>query len=745
MNVWKALQIFAAAAWVSFWLIWFVHLYGNLPVVFSDDAHVCPEGSILGGIETCINHTEKGDSPCYGGSHRYPCSCVEGFTPYTTQFYMWAEAYYFRCCSGGDGGSSHCGDRVYEYHAVALLLSLGLLGVVISTYLIWYPRTVLEPLKAEDLELVGQIQDGRAAHQRVNMSKWAVTKSDLEQFKRLVMHAILDGKITPTEKDPFDPKDFLGGPSMYTVTEQFIKPTTQAAGDVSWSLMKHPDGVECDLFITHGWAEGVFEFIDKVISSWPTGARGAYVCFLSNPQNLDIGSLIANPQDSPFAKSLGQSKQMLVIPNSKGSIYTRIWCVYEAFLAYTWNKPIYTARAPVPAFWLKLSRMISASAISSGLAVLIVSTYPPFANDAVQLMGRVATILGLLDLIVMTILFKTHRYTSKLLQASIYLFSLAFAVYRASDAYRKTYKRSNNVLLFVLASFICAGLEADRLLAVEGLRQSKQLKEGFRGIEHAQSANQADRDRILSEIEREGQETAVNDAVAVLLDMNLSVPELRKVMTKAGSLGDISTWSRSMFALSLCWWIINPNQIWLGRVLEVYSHQASVAAAPLRYTMFVLAALETITFLGLFIWMPTERKAFAEKTEVLILPFVFSTFIGLWEGFTYELTYIFVVNPIVLFLSIAGPARVARVPVIGPLLLRAFFGRNPFRAKKAAYDADASSASTRERVPSKEGVPSDEEKPEEKGPKDVGVVLNTEGLDEEVQQQLEEEYKWIPL
>ncbi|CAK9045638.1 unnamed protein product, partial [Durusdinium trenchii] len=354
-------------------------------------------------------------------------------------------------------------------------------------------------------------------------------------------------------------------------------------------------------------------------------------------------------------------------------------CVYEAFLAYTWNKPIYTARAPVPAFWLKLSRMISASAISSGLAVLIVSTYPPFANDAV--MGRVATILGLLDLIVMTILFKTHRYTSKLLQASIYLFSLAFAVYRASDAYRKTYKRSNNVLLFVLASFICAGLEADRLLAVEGLRQSKQLKEGFRGIEHAQSANQADRDRILSEIEREGQETAVNDAVAVLLDMNLGKNDVQDGLLYVPSLGDISTWSRSMFALSLCWWIINPNQIWLGRVLEAGRHQAKRDTSE---STFVLAALETITFLGLFIWMPTERKAFAEKTEVLILPFV-SGARELWWGRSHEeLTYIFVVNPIVLFLSIAGPARVARVPVIGPLLLRAFFGRNPFRAKKAA-------------------------------------------------------------
>ena len=27
--------------------------------------------------------------------------------------------------------------------------------------------------------------------------------------------------------------------------------------------MKHPDGIDCDLFITHGWAEGVFEFADK--------------------------------------------------------------------------------------------------------------------------------------------------------------------------------------------------------------------------------------------------------------------------------------------------------------------------------------------------------------------------------------------------------------------------------------------------------------------------------------------------
>ena len=34
--------------------------------------------------------------------------------------------------------------------------------------------------------------------------------------------------------DPFDPKDYTCGPSMYTVTEQYIKPVTAAAGNVSW-------------------------------------------------------------------------------------------------------------------------------------------------------------------------------------------------------------------------------------------------------------------------------------------------------------------------------------------------------------------------------------------------------------------------------------------------------------------------------------------------------------------------------
>ena len=165
---------------------------------------------------------------------------------------------------------------------------------------------------------------------------------DLKQFRRLVMHAVSQGSLQPTERDRFDPSDLTVGPSVYSVTDQLIKPSTAQAGNMSWALLKHPHGLQCDVFVTHAWAEGIYEFLDRVEHTWPQAARAAYICFMSNPQNLDIGSLISSPQDSPFALALRAATSMLVIPNSTTSIYTRLWCCYEAFLAYSWRKSIRT-------------------------------------------------------------------------------------------------------------------------------------------------------------------------------------------------------------------------------------------------------------------------------------------------------------------------------------------------------------------------------------------------------------------
>ena len=57
------------------------------------------------------------------------------------------------------------------------------------------------------------------------------------------------------------------------MNEHFIKPVTAKAGGMSYALMLHPAGLECDLFVTHAWAEGVFEFVDKCRRAWPKGAK----------------------------------------------------------------------------------------------------------------------------------------------------------------------------------------------------------------------------------------------------------------------------------------------------------------------------------------------------------------------------------------------------------------------------------------------------------------------------------------
>jgi len=56
---------------------------------------------------------------------------------------------------------------------------------------------------------------------------------------------------------------------------------------------------------------------------------------LANPQNLSIGELVSEPRFSPFATALSHGTHMMVVPTQRGSIYKRVWCVYEAHLAST--------------------------------------------------------------------------------------------------------------------------------------------------------------------------------------------------------------------------------------------------------------------------------------------------------------------------------------------------------------------------------------------------------------------------
>ena len=128
-------------------------------------------------------------------------------------------------------------------------------------------------------------------------------------------------------------------------------------------------------FVSHAWQEGVFEFLSQLTTSWPCSARHAWCCMLANPQNLNIGSMLQCPMTSPFALALQASRHMLVVPNHCCSLYTRLWCGYEAYVASEQGKVVQLATPPRLRY-ISRSLLIATVPIIVGLFFgLLLSTY----------------------------------------------------------------------------------------------------------------------------------------------------------------------------------------------------------------------------------------------------------------------------------------------------------------------------------------------------------------------------------
>eukprot|EP00439_Symbiodinium_sp_Y106_P045968 s1777_g5.t2 len=138
---------------------------------------------------------------------------------------------------------------------------------------------------------------------------------------------------------------------------------------MSWALMRNPegldcDGLDCDVFISHAWQEGIFEFLSKVMHSWPR-----------------------------------TSQTVLVVPNRHCSVYTRLWCGHEAYLAQEQGKVILIARA---SDWKEIWQAMTYMSLAA-----IVGILPAWLLDFKEWTDHVN--LGLICVVVATGVWKTGR------------------------------------------------------------------------------------------------------------------------------------------------------------------------------------------------------------------------------------------------------------------------------------------------------------------------------------------------
>ena len=183
-------------------------------------------------------------------------------------------------------------------------------------------------------------------HDQIAANHWGIGMAALDYFFGVVTEKWLRGDLKNTggySRRKF--KDASIGPNMYQVCEQVITPMTADPSlmfpGVSWALRESIVGAEVFHFVSHAWAEGVFEFQRFLKQAWrscnfPHNGKAAYICFLSNPQNLDIASMLANIHTSPFYTALQHlptDGRLILIATENATIHLRLWCVFEAYAA----------------------------------------------------------------------------------------------------------------------------------------------------------------------------------------------------------------------------------------------------------------------------------------------------------------------------------------------------------------------------------------------------------------------------
>jgi len=134
------------------------------------------------------------------------------------------------------------------------------------------------------------------------------------------------------------------GKSMYKVVNDIVKPQTKGKGMGYALLVNQSKPLEARIMVSHAWGEKYRHFVKALKTS---GVDGPFwVCAMAIYQNEDIEELTIekqlgpHPSGGPFATVLKQAALMVAVVTPQCDIYTRLWCVYEIFVAVNHGVPV---------------------------------------------------------------------------------------------------------------------------------------------------------------------------------------------------------------------------------------------------------------------------------------------------------------------------------------------------------------------------------------------------------------------
>lgn len=385
----------------------------------------------------------------------------------------------------------------------------------------------------------------RALHRRVPPERWCITKAELDEFVEEVYLAWRRGDIleNPQHSNPLH-LDINHGPNLYAVNKHIVMPWTLAAGGMSYALMKHPDGLDCEVFVSHSWHGGIFHLRHGVRRGWPQlhRRRNLYCCLLANPQNLDLDEFLGgNLKDNAFTLALQNASHLLVVPNPCVGVYSRLWCVYEAYLGVKWNKiyllPVMPRRKQTFIYWTKYVGIPMICGGLLGIPVFFVyqeswrraeSTLPNW----ISLFYRVLTMIA--QLLVMP--YRESAWALRMMTclAAVGCIFLPVEVWWDYDDIRQCRRCENWIAVFfnygyfvqlVLVNSVMAALlvilKSERI----GFQEQQDMMQ-FDSLKLAHCSNQYDEQRIREAIS--GSEQEVETVIQILLSAGAYTDNLRR-------------------------------------------------------------------------------------------------------------------------------------------------------------------------------------------------------------------------